>query len=245
MKTIIRFFLSVKTAFGLFIITILLMLAGSIGLPANLSFFSGINDVPLFKWLADAGNPKLTWWIYMLIASLSVFAVSTIFCTVESLMQKMNRYNIVLKLSPQIMHIGVLFIMLGHLLTASTGFKADVVINKGEQKDIEGSVSLYLEDIKVQTDKNGYAENWEAALWLLEDGKRLKKALLKPVHPIYFREYGLYSKTVSLEESSALIRVCRDPGALWALIGGAILIVGCLAFIYGRFREKSVNIIFP
>lgn len=245
MKTIIRFFLSIKTAFGLFIITILFMLAGSIELPENLAFFSGINDIPLFKWLSDNMNLKLTWWIYMLIASLFIFAVNTIFCTVESLMQKMSRYNIALKLSPQIIHIGVLFIMLGHLLTASTGFKTDLAIKKGEQKDISGGLAIYLEDIKVQTDINGYVENWETTLWLIEDSKKIKKMLISPVHPAYFRGYGIYSKTVTPEESSALIRVAKDTGALWALIGGIVLIVGCLTFIYVRFREKSGNIFLP
>jgi hypothetical protein len=235
MKAMARFFLSLKTAFGLFLLFVLIAFVGSLMLPKNLAFFSGIDDTPLFKWLSAYGKFNLTWWIYALILMLALLAVSTIFCTVEGLLKMPGRRNLILKLSPQIMHIGVLFIMLGHLLTASVGFRSDVLIKKGSKEAIGGGRELYLNDVKAETDKNGYYTDWAAELSWLEGGREIRKTL-RPVHPLYIGGLGLYFKSVDMtDEPSALIRVCRDPGALWAFMGGILISAGGLGFIYGRF----------
>lgn len=236
MKTILQFFLSLRTAFGLFLLFIVILFIGSLSLPANLAFFSGIDETPLFKWLAAAGNVPVTWWIYALIGLLGVLAVSTIFCTAEALITRTGSRQLFLRLSPQAMHIGVLFIMLGHLLTASMGFKMDVLLKQGERRAIAGTADIVLRDVKVWKDRNGYDIDWEAQVEWTEGGERVD-AGLRPARPRYFGLFGLYSTSVSLEpERSALIRVCRDPGAVWALLGGLLLSAGGGGFLYGRFR---------
>jgi hypothetical protein len=236
-KGITQFFLSLKTAFGFYFILLVIVFIGSLILPSNLAYFSGIDDAPLFRWLADNFNFRIAWWIYAFILMLALFAVSTIFCTVEALLKRMSRINFILKISPQIMHIGVLFIMLGHLLTASTGFKTDMVIYKGKEKPVTRDIKILLDDISVKTDENGYYTDWGAELRWVEKGEKTQERILRPVHPVYFGQFGLYIQSVTLEpEETALIRVCKDPGALWALIGGLLLSAGGLGFIYGRFR---------
>jgi hypothetical protein len=233
-----QFFLSIKTAFALFLIAIVIVFIGSLTLPYHLAFFSGIDETPLFRWLADAGKLHLTWWIYALICILAFTAVSTIFCTVEALVKKTTRKNFILKLSPQIMHIGVLFIMLGHLLTASIGLKTDLLIKKAAQKRVADTIGISVEDVKVETDEQGYYTAWEATVVWSEEGLKEKKKTLRPVHPVYFGEFGLFIKSVTIEpEASALIRVIRDPGAVWALLGGILLALGGAGFMFGKYRS--------
>jgi cytochrome c biogenesis factor len=236
------FFLSLKTAFWLFLLFIVILFIGSLSLPNNLAFFSGIDETPLFRWLAEAGNVPITWWIYALIVLLGVLAVSTIFCTIEALLKRMGGRQLVLKLSPQVMHIGVLFIMLGHLLTASMGFKMDVLLKQGERKAIAGTAEVALQGVKVWKDQNGYDTDWEATLEWIEGGKRTETAL-RPVHPRYIGMFGLYSTSVSVEpERSALIRICKDPGAVWALLGGFLLSTGGAGFLYGRAGMRELRL---
>lgn len=238
MKSVLNFLLSLKTLTVLFLVFIVVLAVGSLMLPANLAFFSGIDDTPLFKWLSDAGNLRATWWIYGMILMLVFLAISTILCTAEALIKKISWRNFTLKLTPQVIHSGVLFVMLGHLLTASMGFKADVLIKKGEQKALSENISVYLEDVNVQTDVNGYTTGWEVRLWLFKDGNKIKEDVLMPVNPVYFGQFGLYSRSVEAgPDVSALIRVCRDPGALFSLIGGLLLFAGGLGFISVRFRN--------
>lgn len=238
MKAILRFFLSLNTAFGLFTAAVVIFLVGSLMLPYNLAFFSGIDDVPLFSWLAEAGKLKLTWWIFILIGMMAFLGLSTVLCTADALLKGVSRKNLVLKLSPQVMHAGVIFVMLGHLLTAWHGTRWDLSLQKGETGRIEAGASILLEDIKTQKDEAGYETRWEAELMLLSNGEEVGRKVLRPARPIYFGNTGLYIKSVKTgDKPSALIRVCRDPGALWALIGGVLISVGGLGFLQAKFSR--------
>lgn len=241
MKSIIRFFLSIKTAFGFFLFFVSVFLYGSLSLPNNLSFFSGIDDTPLFAWLAEAKTYGTSWWIYAIVAGLALFAVNTLFCTGEVVFFKLGKRNLIAKLSPQVMHLGVLFVMLGHLLTAVLGVKLDLDLKKGEAKTVRGTTAVVLEDVKETVDENGYTMDWDAKLRWIEEGKSSKALSLRPAHPLYFGSYGVYSKSVMIDkkESSALIRVSRDPGAVPALFGGILMALGGIGFLYGRFRPAS------
>jgi cytochrome c biogenesis factor len=241
MKSIVRFFLSIKTAYGFFLFFVAIMLTGSLSLPNNLAFFSGIDDTPLFAWLAEAGSFGTTWWIYMLIAGLALFAVNTSFCTGEVVLFKLGRRNLIAKLSPQVMHVGVLFVMLGHLLTASLGIKLDIDLKKGETKTVTDTTAISLVDVRETVDENGYAIDWDARIKWTADGKSSDVLGLRPAHPLYLGAYGIYSKSVAVDkkETSALIRVSRDPGAVPALFGGILMTIGGVGFLYGRFSAAS------
>lgn len=241
MRTLLNIFLSLKTAFGFFLFFVAVMLYGSLSLPNNLAFFSGIDDAPLFRWLAEAKGYGTTWWIYAMILGFTLFAVNTLVCTGDVLLFRLGRRALIAKLSPQVMHIGVLFAMLGHLLTASLGVKMDIDLKQGEAKEVSGNAAIALDGVRVQEDANGYVVDWEATVRWVEDGLPSEARSLRPVHPLYVGGYGLYSKSVNIDKngSSALIRVSRDPGAPWALLGGVLLCIGGAGFLYGRFGGRG------
>lgn len=94
------------------------------------------------------------------------------------------------------------------------GFKMDILLKQGEVKMVTSNKSLLLQDVAVSKARQGYDADWEAML-VWDDGERAQITSLKPVHPRYFGQYGLYSKSVSIApEKTALVRVCCDPGAL-------------------------------
>lgn len=238
MISIVRFLLSFRTVFGLLLASMAIAVVGSLVLPYNLAFFSGIDDTALFKWLAREDNLKLTWWIYALIAAMAALGASTVACTVEALMKIRGRKNLALKLSPQVMHLGVLFVMLGHLLTASLGTKADVRLETDHKAQVTDEVSIGLKEVRSKTDEAGYETDWEARIVLFYGGSSIgEEEFLRPARPIYAGQTGFYLKSIKNGDApSALVRVCRDPGALWALIGGSLVAAGGLGFIYGRFK---------
>lgn len=239
MKTLLRILLSLKTVFALFLACMAIMVVGSFSLTNNLAFFSGIDETPLFGWLADAGAIGTTWWIYALILLLVFLAASTLVCTGDALISRLSGQQLLLKLSPQVMHIGVLFIMLGHLLTASMGFKVDALIKKGETRTIANGAGLTLNDVTVWKDRNGYDTDWEARFTWSRPGGESHEAVIRPARPHYFGAFGFYSKAVTTgKDAAALIRVCRDPGALWGLFGGIMLTFGGMGFLYGRFAGE-------
>lgn len=230
-----EFFVSLRTAFGFFLAGIVLCFIGSLMLSTNLAFFSGINDTPLFKWLADSGAPAKTWWIWTFAVLMALLSLSTILCTVDALVRGMNRKNLLLMLSPQVMHIGVLFVLLGHLLSAWLGIKEDISIKPGELKALAPGIEVRLTALDVTEDEQGYFSDWRARLTWVKDGVTVQQNILRPVHPVYFEKTGLIFRSITMgKDPSALIRAIRDPGAIWALIGGILITLGALGYVYAK-----------
>jgi len=152
---------------------------------------------------------------------LLITAISTIFCIIDGL-RRLSRGLVIRRLSIEVIHIGVLFVMLGHLLTAYSGEKIDISIKKGEAINLLGK-DIFIEEIKTFKDEEGYPTYWEA---------RLKDSILRPASPIRTGKGLIYLKSVSGD--SIIVRGVYDPGAIWALIGGILLSIGSV----GVFRRR-------
>ncbi|RMG73823.1 MAG: hypothetical protein D6710_02675, partial [Nitrospirae bacterium] len=174
--------LSVKTAFYLMVAFSVVAVTGSVIHPRNLSFFSGIDSTPLFRWLSQSDHLEITWWIYAMILILALLGINTLVCTVDALLKRVRLKNLMLKLSPQLIHIGVMMIMIGHLLTASIGLKMDVFLEKDRPQSLTGDRVIGLDDVQVVTNADGYVVDWTSRVWV-KDGSHLYRLMLKPSRP--------------------------------------------------------------
>lgn len=239
-RKVYGFFVSLDTAFWIFGGLLLLFLAGSFVLPSSLAFFSGIDDEPLFKWLRVNGAIEKVWWIWAIIAGLGLMGTSTVLCTLDFLLNRLTRQRFLLKVSPQVMHIGALFIMLGHLLTASCGFKTDISLLEGEGKTVPGGGIITLENMDLALDEFGLASNWAAEVSFEGPGRSRVTSNIRPASPAYFMGLGFYFQSVAMEDPpSAVFRVSRDLGAPWALLGGILLAAGGLGFLTARMNAEN------
>ncbi len=240
MKKLWDILISLNTVFALFALTIALCLLGSVMLPAHLEFFSGIDDSPLFQWLAEAGTPGLTWWVYALIASVALLALSTVACTIDALIGRPVR-GLLYKLSPQVMHLGVLMVMLAHLLTAIFGMRADVQVAKGALEEVAPGLQVFLSEVSAHVNEAGTSTRWLAELELFKEGKVIARMALEPARPVFVDGLGLFFGTFNEGDRahdgsapSVTIRVTRDPGAKWALVGGILVTIGGIGFVISR-----------
>ncbi len=237
MKKIWDILISLNTVFALFALTIALCMLGSVMLPSNLEFFSGIDDAPLFKWLHEAGAPGVTWWIYALIASVALLALSTVACTIDALIGKTTR-GLLHKLSPQVMHLGVLLVMLAHLLTAIFGTRVDVEVASGARGEVAPGIEVYVSEVSGEVNEAGTATRWLAEIELFKEGKFIAQRALAPARPVFVDGLGLFFSTFNEGESgsapSVTMRVTHDPGAKWALVGGLLVTLGGIGFVWSR-----------
>lgn len=247
--TLYRLLISLWTLEVLIALTVAICLAGSLMLPTHLALFSGIDDTPLFQWLAETGSPDSTWWIYAMMACLGVLSLATFLCTVDALIKAAGRKDFLHRLYPQMMHMGVLLVMAGHLLTAWLGVKQDLPLMKGQSAILKGGIEVTLTSVGLDADmgskdgkKKGYYDDWIARLNFSKDGVSISEAIIKPVQPVTMEGNTLLFKSITLpprdsgKSASALLRVVRDPGALWALAGGIVLVLGGAGFISTRGR---------
>lgn len=234
-KKILNFFLSINTTVLLLLLLIASLFAGAFIMPAKREFMT-IHSMPLFDWLMK--NPiSITWWLWLAILILGIFTLNTIACSIESLIKKRKVTHWLLLISPQIIHIGFLFILLAHLLSSIGGFAGNAVVREGFFLELPNNLVLHIKNIGIDIDHSGYLRNWQVDIEYLsmEDGVISDK--IEPNKPSLKKGFNINVKDIqAFPQKALLLQISKDPGALWALVGGILFLLGTIILIF--FKTK-------
>ncbi len=232
----LRLLKSIKTGLYIIAIAIPVFLAGSIHIPQDLAFYSDINDMPLFRWLsANSVYFVKTYWIYLSIFLMAILALNMVVCTVDDVIKRFSFKYFIQRLSPHIIHIGVLIILLGHLISAATGFKKDIPMIVGDAFLINGII-LKLKDVRFVNVTGEDQSRWKIAL-KIEEGGVNKDVILEPARPAFYK-YGFYAKSAE-KNGKVIIGIINDPGAKWQVIGAILFILGSSGILWTRYRKRK------
>lgn len=199
MKTIWRFFASTKLTIVLAAIICVVAAIGSIIAVANPQFYRYLDQVVLLPWLADKGADyvKLTGWIFALIVLTAVFVINTVVCTIDKV-YAIIKFGLPRRaFFPQIVHVGFLIAVLGHLVGAVYGYKTSGNIL---YKDIPASVpheqglAMRLDDVdvKMRPDSPEDVAFVRTRLTLLEEGKAVKTDDIGINNPLIYNGIAFY-----------------------------------------------------
>lgn len=235
---ILNFFLSLRTAIWLLLALVFMLLFGSIIMPGRQELLS-INSMPLFDWLNE--NPLgITWWLYGAMVLLSLLTANTVICSIESLIKKQQRQNLLLVISPQVIHIGFLFVLLAHLLSSSGSFKGNAVAYEGVSLTLPNGLTLFVKGIDVDIDTQGYIKDWKAEIEYISNGQKVKEDFLRPNVPSFYKGFGIYLKDIQpYPVKTIMLEVSREPGAVWALVGGLLFMFGTITLLMLKIRKES------
>jgi hypothetical protein len=228
------FFLSLRTAIWLLLALIVLFLFGALVMPVR-EEFQGINALPLFLWLRES-PPGASWWLLGSIAALSLLTANTLLCSIESIIRKRRSSQWLLIISPQVIHIGFLFMLLAHLVSSTGSFKGRAAVQEGAGVMLPGEVVLRVKAIEVLTGPGGFPTDWRAEVEYLSGDRRLREDYIGPNRPSFYRGLGVYIKDI--RPGAALIEVSREPGAPWSLAGGVLFMAGTLALFFLKIRKE-------
>ncbi|MBI5739982.1 MAG: hypothetical protein HZA16_04600 [Nitrospirae bacterium] len=235
-KNITNFFLSLRTTLWLLGFMLALMLAGAVIMPGQ-NEFQSIHSVPMLEWLQkQPGN--ITWWLWGSIGLLSVLAVNTLFCSIESLVKKRKVTQWLLLISPQIIHIGFLFILLAHLLSAAGSYQATAVAAEGDMLRISDDAVLRVKEINIRSDPYGYITDWKVGIEYLKDGRLFLTDMIAPNSPSTQMGFNINVKDLRAYPEAVLLQISREPGAVWALAGGILFMTGILALIALKMKME-------
>jgi len=239
LRHILRFFFSLRTTIWLLLALLSLLFYGSIVMPLH-EEFQGLQTISVFQWLSQ--NPSsLTWWLWGSIGLISILTANTIFCSFDSLIRKRSARQWLLVISPQVIHAGFLFILLAHLMSAYGSFKGTAVVYNGSVLDLQNGASAVFERISAGIGPQGYIESWSVAVRYYREGKELSHDVIGPNSPSFEGGLGIYVKNVQVEPyPAALIEVSREPGALWALLGGILFLLGMTTLLLLKARREEV-----
>ncbi|MBA4371972.1 MAG: cytochrome C biogenesis protein ResB [Thermodesulfovibrio sp.] len=234
----LEFFISLRTAVWLLCGLIFFLFAGGFIMPAH-EEFQALHTTPLFTWLGD-NAPGVTWWLYGSLIVLSLVAANTLICSIEALIKKKSARAWLLVISPQIIHAGFLFILLAHLLSSYDSFQGMAMAREGEQLSLPGGITMAVDRIHTVMDPRGFIREWAAEVRCSGGGQPAAGGMIRPNEPLFHGGLGLYIKTVKVEPYPlALIQVSRDPGALYALIGGIFFLIGICTLLLLKIRRES------
>jgi len=236
----INFFLSLKTAVWTLFVLVCLFFLGSYMMPVHREIFASMNDDILFRWVENTaiGSLWYTWWFFGALAALALLAVNTLACSVQAVTGRWTRSDFLLRISPQVIHAGFLFLLLAHFLGAGWGYKTSGMMPEGAFARLPENRGLFLKAIRVRTDDRGFMTDWSAEAALYEGDRLVKTGTLGPNAPVFYKGMGIYLKHLSFETGPvALLVVAKDPGALWALVGGVLFMLGSVTLLFLKWKK--------
>ena len=216
-----------------------LFIGGALYMPMFEDEYQTMNNAPLFRWLIE--NPfKLTWWLWAAIAVLAALTLNTVSCSVESVYRKRGMKNLMLIVSPQIIHIAFIFMLIAHFVSAQGAAKAMATAEAGSHFDLPGGVVLQVKDIDVTMSERGYPIDFSAHVQFSRNQSIIRTDVIAPNEPSFIDGFGVYIKNATpYPAKQCLIEVSREPGAPWALAGGVLFTIGTiLLFAFRIIRER-------
>ncbi len=238
LKHILAFLLSMRTALWSLGFLLLFLFAGALIMPGRPEF-ELLHSVPFFEWMQKQ-HAEITWWLWGVICVLSILAINTLFCSIESIIKKRNVTQWLLLISPQIIHIGFLFMLLAHLLSGAGS-------SQGLARAVEGSVLTFSDNtvmkvrkISIDIDKQGYMADWRVDVEYLSNGKPFKQDSIRPNKPSLLTAFNINVKDLSpYPQKTILIQVNKEPGAPWALVGGILFMIGSITLLMLKIRMEK------
>lgn len=240
LRSALDFLLSLRTTIWLIPALLLLLLFGAVIMPSK-EEFQALYTVPLFQWLRT-NSISITWWLWAAIGVLSLLAANTLLCSLESVVKKRGARHWLLVLSPQVIHAGFLFILLAHLLSSYGSFKGMAYVSGGTMLQLPDGPEVLFSEISASIDPSGYITDWSASVKYFRAGREIGSGEVLPNQPSFREGFGIYIKTVRPGPvPTALIEVSREPGALFALIGGIMFLVGMTTLLILKARREEVE----
>jgi hypothetical protein len=236
----INFFLSLKTSVWLLFALVCLFFIGSALMPAHREVFTSMNDDILLRWTEEVAstNVQYTWWLFASVVVLALLTVNTLVCSLQAIRGKWISSDFLLRISPQIMHIGFLLILVAHLVSACWGYKLSGVMPEGGFARLPENKALSLGHIDVQTDSRGFTTSWSAEATLYEKNEPVARGMLGPNAPLFHDGVGVYLKSLQFEQGpAALLVIAEDPGALWAFAGGLFFLLGSIVLLVLKWKK--------
>ena len=231
LKHTLDFFFSLRTTLWILGLLLLLLFAGAFVMPGRQEF-QALHSIPLFDWLHEQ-SMGITWWLWGLIGILVLLTLNTLFCSVESIIKKRKVTQWLLLISPQVIHMGFLFMLFAHLMSALGASQSNAVAGEGSVVMLsDNETTVKVKNINIQLDYYGYVTDWEVGIEYFSEGKQFGNDIIKPNNPSVQKGFNINVKDLRASPVEAvLLQINREPGALWALVGGVLFMVGIVTLI--------------
>jgi cytochrome c biogenesis protein len=115
-----------------------------------------------------------------------------------------------------IVHIGLLVILAGGILSGLSGFRTNINIAEGQTLPIpEADFQLRLDEFKTEYHPNGSVKDWKSTLTVLDNGKSMVTKTIEVNHPLTYKGFVFYQSAFGWNwenpSLSLLVKKKTDP----------------------------------
>ena len=226
---------SLRLSLWLLMAQLFLFGAGAIQMPL-MKTYATMNSVPLMPWMLHA-PARASWWLWASVLIIAALALNTLACGLASLLRRGGRlWSSVLP--PQLIHLGFLMMMAGHMVSSLGAVHAQHPMAEGSAVALPaGAGFMRLGRVEMKMSPEGYPTDWTAYMEIFgPGGNSLGRATAGPNRPHFTGGLGIYIKQAAY--GGALMEVHREPGTPWALGGGALFTLGTLMLIRLKMQRE-------
>jgi len=201
---------SLKLAIYVASLATLLIMGGSLVMPAHPEIFGGMDAAPIGEWFAGAWAraPQLLWWLPLTALCLVIFGLNTLCCLVDWLIHLKARWR---KAGEYLIHSGFLLLLVGYLWGNLAGFRSGPHrLAAGETLQLPTTqYALRLERFAPDFSAEGRPLDLVNEVALLHAGQEVARGTVRFNHPLLHD--GLVILATSLDQRLTGFR-CFLPG---------------------------------
>jgi len=126
-------------------------------------------------------------------ALLILLAINLFACTLKRLKLKLSVYTV----GTHILHIGLLIVLIGGILTNTLGWKTDATIYEGETYTLHKKphFSIKLHDFEVQRTKKNEIKAFISDLSIIDNGKEVLRRKIEVNKPLKYKKTYMYQSS--------------------------------------------------
>ena len=215
MKPIWRFFASTELTIVLAGVIVMDAAWGSIVSMKNPQVFQALDHAILFPWLFSIGqaNLNISLWIFILVFLITIFAINTIVCTLDKLYSIFKDKRPWQSLFPQIVHIGFLIALLGHLVGSVYGFRSPGnIVFQGQTMQVPSQDGLLLrfDDIEMKASQRAGLEDLKTRVALIKNGREILKDDIQLNGPLIYKGIAFYHVDQGEAPTGLILRIGEE-----------------------------------
>jgi cytochrome c biogenesis protein ResB len=195
MKKIRGFFSSIILTVVLAVLICIVAAIGSIITIEHPAVMSYLNHKVLIYGLKELSPRFEIYWIIVLTFLIALFALNTFVCTLDKITSIVKNRGNWRRLLPQIVHIGFLIALTGHLIGSVSGFKTSGnVLFKDELTPIAAvrDLSVRLDDFTAKNNSYGYRDYMKTTISLFRDNVKILTGDIAVNHPLIYKGIAFY-----------------------------------------------------
>jgi cytochrome c biogenesis protein len=192
-----RFSCSLKLAVVLASLATLVLMAGSLMIPAHPRVFGALDQMPLGEWFTRVGNhvPAKSWWLMVGSGLIVLLGINTLCCFIDWAVHIRVRWR---KTGEYCIHLGFIMVLSAFLWGSLSGFRSGgnrVFVGETIPLEDMPGYALRLDSFEPVLNAAGRPIDMISTVTLLVNAKPVAQGAVKTNHPLHYRGLAVLPET--------------------------------------------------